>query len=118
MPRAGDPKALIEMARGTARPIIGLDASCGSNDLHPLREMNSPAILIKRKSPTACHLLKQPVFVWIRQETPEAVRVIGEMSGADQLMNEAIFLGTYPGLTPAQIDQEVALIHSFVQAYE
>ena len=64
------------------------------------------------------NLLKQPVFVWIRQETPEAVRVIGEMSGADQLMNEAIFLGTYPGLTPAQIDQEVALIHSFVQAYE
>jgi CDP-6-deoxy-D-xylo-4-hexulose-3-dehydrase len=64
------------------------------------------------------NLLKQPVFVGIRQETPEAIRVIGEMTGADQLMNEAIFLGTYPGLTPAQINQEVALIRSFVKAHE
>ena len=60
------------------------------------------------------NLLKQPVFVWIRQETPEAVRVIGEMSGADQLMNEAIFLGTYPGLTEAMVDREVAVIRDFV----
>ena len=60
------------------------------------------------------NLLKQPVFVWIRQETPEAVRVIGEMSGADQLMNEAIFLGTYPGLTEEMVNREVAVIHKFL----
>lgn len=60
------------------------------------------------------NLLKQPVFVWIRQETPEAVRVIGEMSGADQLKNEAIFLGTYPGLTEEMVNREVAVIHKFL----
>ena len=60
------------------------------------------------------NLLKQPVFVWIRQETPEAVRVIGEMCGADQLMNEAIFLGTYPGLTEEMVNREVAVIHKFL----
>ena len=52
--------------------------------------------------------------MWIRQETPEAVRVIGEMSGADQLMNEAIFLGTYPGLTEEMVNREVAVIHKFL----
>ena len=50
----------------------------------------------------------------IRQETPEALRIIGEMTGADQLMNEAIFLGTYPGLTEAMLDREVAVIRDFV----
>jgi len=60
------------------------------------------------------NLLKQPVFVGIRQETPEALRVIGEMTGADQLMNEAIFLGTYPGLSEAMVDREVAVIRDFV----
>lgn len=60
------------------------------------------------------NLLKRPVFVRIRQETPEAVRVIVEMSGADQLMNEAIFLGTYPGLTEAMVLGEEAMIRNFI----
>ena len=69
---------------------------------------------IANRMPFDGNLLKQPVFVWIRQETPEAVRVIGEMSGADQLMNEAIFLGTYPGLTEEMVNREVAVIHKFL----
>jgi CDP-6-deoxy-D-xylo-4-hexulose-3-dehydrase len=36
------------------------------------------------------------------------------MTGADQLMNEAIFLGTYPGLSEAMVDREVAVIRDFV----
>ena len=63
------------------------------------------------------NLLKQPVFVGIRQETPEALRIIGEMTGADQLMNEAIFLGTYPGLTKEMMDYEIEVIRNFVRSF-
>ena len=38
-----------------------------------------------------------------------------KMLGADQLMNQAIFLGTYPGLTEAMIDREVSVIKDFVK---
>jgi CDP-6-deoxy-D-xylo-4-hexulose-3-dehydrase len=59
------------------------------------------------------NLLKQPVFVGIRQETPNALRVVGDTIGADLLMNEALFLGTYPGLSKEMIDYEVNKIIQF-----
>jgi CDP-6-deoxy-D-xylo-4-hexulose-3-dehydrase len=47
---------------------------------------------------------KQPAFVQLRKERPSAIRQpLTEMSGADRLMNQAIFLGTYPGLTPSML---------------
>ncbi len=62
------------------------------------------------------NLLRQPAFVKLIEESPEAIRMaVPEMSGADQLMQQAIFLGTYPGLTDEMIDHELALIHQFVQ---
>jgi len=63
------------------------------------------------------NLLKQPVFVGIRQETPEALRVVGDMPGADQLMDEALFLGTYPGLTPSMLEREIAVIRDFAASH-
>ena len=39
-----------------------------------------------------------------------------EMPGADELMQRALFLGTYPGLTPAMLAYEIAVIHEFVRA--
>ena len=62
------------------------------------------------------NLLRQPAFVRLRQDRPESVRAIGEMPGADAIMNTAIFLGTYPGLSPAMLDYEVETIHAFVRA--
>jgi len=62
------------------------------------------------------NLLRQPAFVRLRQDRPESVRAIGAMPGADAIMNTAIFLGTYPGLTPAMLDYEVETIHAFVRA--
>ncbi|MEB3199257.1 MAG: lipopolysaccharide biosynthesis protein RfbH [Synechococcaceae cyanobacterium] len=59
------------------------------------------------------NLLRQPVFVGLQRERPEALRVLGPMPGADQLMNEALFLGTFPGLTAAMLDQELAVIRGF-----
>jgi CDP-6-deoxy-D-xylo-4-hexulose-3-dehydrase len=53
--------------------------------------------------------------VQLRHERPEALRLVeAEMPGADQLMQQALFLGTYPGLSEAMIDKEVALIQQFV----
>jgi CDP-6-deoxy-D-xylo-4-hexulose-3-dehydrase len=63
------------------------------------------------------NLLRQPAFVQLRKDSPNALRVIGSssLSGADEIMHTAIFLGTYPGLTPAQIEYEIATIHEFVR---
>jgi CDP-6-deoxy-D-xylo-4-hexulose-3-dehydrase len=60
------------------------------------------------------NLLRQPVFVQLRKDRPEAFRVVGEMKGADEIMNQAIFLGTYPGLTNEMMDYEIQIIRSFV----
>jgi dTDP-4-amino-4,6-dideoxygalactose transaminase len=35
---------------------------------------------------------------------------------ADRIMNHTLFLGTYPGLTVAQIDYMVKVIRDFVEA--
>jgi len=63
------------------------------------------------------NLLRQPVFVGLREREPEALRVVGSMPGADRLMNEAIFLGTYPGLGEAEVAFICQVIKDFVQAY-
>jgi CDP-6-deoxy-D-xylo-4-hexulose-3-dehydrase len=99
------------------------------------------------------NLLRQPVFVQLRKDNPNAFRVVGEgkaeseklkeetpelkneeprtknqeqisasqhlsisesLPGADSIMHTAIFLGTYPGLSRAQLDYEIAVIRSFV----
>ena len=76
------------------------------------------------------NLLRQPVFVQLRKDRPEAFRVIGHDSstsqplnsstisvlfpGADAIMNQALFLGTYPGLTREMMDYEIETIRSFV----
>jgi CDP-6-deoxy-D-xylo-4-hexulose-3-dehydrase len=87
------------------------------------------------------NLLRQPVFVQLRKDNPGAIRVISSegqaltseelqlrlsrsstatgnagspLPGADEIMNTALFLGTYPGLTPAQLDYEIETIRAFV----
>lgn len=63
------------------------------------------------------NLLRQPVFVQLKRDRPDAFRVIGDMSGADRIMNEAIFIGVFPGLTKAQLDHIVITIREFVANY-
>lgn len=60
------------------------------------------------------NLLRQPAFVALQQERPSAVRLINSSKGADQIMNQALFLGTYPGLTEAMIDFEIEVITNYV----
>ena len=63
------------------------------------------------------NLLRQPVFVQLRKDRPDAFRVVGEMLGADEIMNHAIFLGTYPGLTKEMLDYEIGTIRDFVKSF-
>jgi CDP-6-deoxy-D-xylo-4-hexulose-3-dehydrase len=45
------------------------------------------------------NLTRQPVFVELIQSRPSACRVVGELKGADTIMNTGLFIGVYPGLT-------------------
>jgi CDP-6-deoxy-D-xylo-4-hexulose-3-dehydrase len=59
------------------------------------------------------NLLRQPAFVQARHDAPEQIRLIGEMKGADDIMNNTVFIGTFPGLTKAMLDHIVNSICEF-----
>jgi CDP-6-deoxy-D-xylo-4-hexulose-3-dehydrase len=61
------------------------------------------------------NLLRQPAFVQMRHDNPAALRAVGEMVGSDDIMINTLFLGTYPGLTPAMLAREVEVIDAFVR---
>jgi CDP-6-deoxy-D-xylo-4-hexulose-3-dehydrase len=78
------------------------------------------------------NLLRQPVFVQMRKDRSESIRLVGShgatlpeitdssiaaaFPGADAIMNTAIFLGTYPGLTQEMLDYEIHVIQEFVKS--
>jgi len=64
------------------------------------------------------NLLRQPVFVQLKKDRPHSFRVEGEMQGADEIMNQALFLGTYPGLTKDQLAYEIKVIRDFVTGFK
>ena len=67
------------------------------------------------------NLVRQPAFVQLRRqfekgETPggaEPFRVVGDLAGADEIMNRAIFLGVYPGLTEEALEFVVQTVFSY-----
>jgi CDP-6-deoxy-D-xylo-4-hexulose-3-dehydrase len=61
------------------------------------------------------NLLRQPAFVQLRKDNPSAFRSVGQTNGADRLMNEALFVGVYPGLTRAMLDYIVEITRAFCQ---
>ncbi len=62
------------------------------------------------------NLVRQPAFVTLKKQQPQAFRVVGDLAGADRIMNEAVFIGTYPGLTPAMLDYMAETITKFVRS--
>ncbi len=62
------------------------------------------------------NLVRQPAFVQARKDNPDAFRVIGDLPGADRIMNEAVFVGVYPGLTGAMLDYMIETITMFVRS--
>ncbi len=63
------------------------------------------------------NLIKQPAFVELLKSNENAFRVVGNMDGSDDVMNNALFLGTFPGLTNKMIDYEISIIQQFVDEY-
>ncbi|NDV63048.1 lipopolysaccharide biosynthesis protein RfbH [Puniceicoccales bacterium CK1056] len=61
------------------------------------------------------NLVRQPAFVQLKKDYPEAFRVVGDLVGADRIMNEAIFIGVYPGLTKGQMEYMIDGIQEFVR---
>ena len=61
------------------------------------------------------NLLRQPAFVQLRQDRPEALRLVGGMDGSDEIMTSTLFLGTYPGLTTAMLEREIDVITAMVR---
>jgi CDP-6-deoxy-D-xylo-4-hexulose-3-dehydrase len=70
------------------------------------------------------NLLRQPAFVTLRKQYEAGdgvfahapLRVVGDTQGADYLMNQAVFIGTFPGLTTPQLDYVIESIHTIVAA--
>ncbi len=66
------------------------------------------------------NLTKQPLFVQLRKDRGDsAYRIVsrdGKLPGADRIMNDAIFVGVYPGLTTGMLDYMIESIHAFVSA--
>ena len=62
------------------------------------------------------NLLRQPAFKQLKQDQPTAFRSLTDMSGADAIMAQALFLGTYPGLSRPMLDYVVESIRRFVRS--
>ena len=60
--------------------------------------------------------VRQPAFVTLKKQQPGAFRVVGDLTGADRIMNEAVFIGAYPGLTPAMMGYMIERITEFVRS--
>lgn len=58
------------------------------------------------------NLVRQPVFVQLRNEYPDALRIVSDLGGADRIMNSAIFLGTFPGILPEHLNYEIKNIRN------
>ena len=61
------------------------------------------------------NLVRQPAFVHLKRDRPEAMRIVGDLGNSDQIMNNTLFLGTYPGLTAEMLEKEIAVVQSFAQ---
>ena len=60
------------------------------------------------------NLVRQPAFVKLTEDNPQAIRKVGDLQNSDRIMNNTLFLGTYPGLTSQMLDTEIKVIQAFV----
>lgn len=56
------------------------------------------------------NLVRQPVFVHARERGVMPLRIVGDLGGADTIMNDTLFVGVYPGLTEAMCDHIAATV--------
>ena len=61
------------------------------------------------------NLLRQPAFIQLMKDKPKSIRLTANYKGADEIMNDTFFLGTYPGLTQKMLETEISVISKFVK---
>jgi CDP-6-deoxy-D-xylo-4-hexulose-3-dehydrase len=61
----------------------------------------------------AGNLIKHPCFDEMRR-SGEGYRVVGDLTNTDAIMNRALWLGVYPGMTAEMVDYMIAVISEFV----
>ena len=62
------------------------------------------------------NLLLQPAFQQLKKDRPGAFRIVGNLKGANKLMRQSLFLGTYPGLSNNMIEYEMEVIRKYVKS--
>jgi CDP-6-deoxy-D-xylo-4-hexulose-3-dehydrase len=86
----------------------------------PFKRQEAVTFLEQRRIQTRMlfggNLARQPAYLHLeRSDGLPALRVVGDLAGADRLMNDAFFLGVYPGLSDAHIDYIVETMREFVE---
>ena len=85
----GGPEARTTLARALDRAKIGNRMFFGGN------------------------LVRQPAFVQLKADTMgDGFRIVGDLTGADRIMEQALFVGTYPGLTEEHLAYIVRTIRT------
>ena len=81
------------------------DAPIRRNDL--VRALNDRGI--GTRLVFAGNLLRQPAYLDITH------RVVGDLTNADFVMENALWLGVFPGLTPDHIDHVIDVVHTLIK---
>lgn len=61
------------------------------------------------------NLLRQPCFDKMR-DAGTGFRVVGELANTDRFMNDAFWIGVYPGMTRSMLDYMISSITEFIRA--
>jgi len=66
------------------------------------------------------NLVRQPALTRLKQDAeaagrPQPFRTVGDLTGADRLMNDALFIGTYPGMDQARLDYVREVLTDFLK---
>ena len=61
------------------------------------------------------NLTKHPCFDQMRQ-SGEGFRIVGDLSVTDRIMRDTFWVGLYPGMTDAMIDQMAKVIREAAEA--
>lgn len=66
------------------------------------------------------NLVRQPAYTVLADEAkragrPMPFRVVGDLNGADRIMSDALFVGTYPGITGKRLDYVCEVLETFLR---
>ena len=116
-PPPGRPKDLPGTTPAIEPFAPGLVSCCASNPARLSPKLNWPGILTRRKSATACSsaatLSASRPSSNSRRTAPKLFASWATWQAPTRIMNEALFIGTYPGLTRQMLDYMVEAIHEF-----